>query len=170
MKRLARKLKIVAVGGTFDEFHKGHRQLLLKAFEVGEHVQIGVSTDELVQKIRKPHMVATYDVRVEELKSFLRKNGMLDRAEIVPLYTPYGITLTSKELEGIIVSRETENVAKEINEKRKAKGLRPLEVFVIEMIPAENSAPISTTRIRSLEIDREGNLLKRSRSQFVGKK
>ena len=164
MKRLTRKLKIVAVGGTFDEFHKGHRELLLKAFEVGEHVQVGVSTDDLVQKMGKPHLIATYDVRVEELKSFLRRNGVLDRAEIVPLYSPYGITLTSKELEGIVVSRETENVAKEINEKRRAEGLRPLEVFVIEMVPAENSAPISTTRIRSLEIDREGRLMKRSGS------
>ncbi|MGQ9565005.1 MAG: phosphopantetheine adenylyltransferase [Candidatus Bathyarchaeales archaeon] len=163
MKHLTKKLKIVAVGGTFDEFHKGHRELLLKAFEVGEHVQIGVSTDDLVQKMNKPHLVATYDVRVEELKSFLRKNGVLERAEIVPLYSPYGITLTSEKLEGIVVSRETEKVAKEINEKRKAKGLHPLKVFTIDMVPAENNTPISTTRIRRLEIDREGHLLKHSR-------
>jgi pantetheine-phosphate adenylyltransferase len=151
------------VGGTFDEFHKGHRALLLKAFEVGEYVQIGVSTDDLVQRMKKPHMVATYDVRVEELKSFLRKNGLLDRAEIVPLYDSYGVTLTSKKLEGIIVSRETESITREINRKRQAKGLHPLKVFVIEMIPAENSTPISTTRIRCLEIDREGHLLKPKR-------
>jgi pantetheine-phosphate adenylyltransferase len=160
MKSLRKKLKLVAVGGTFDEFHKGHRTLILKAFEVGECVLIGVSTDDLVQKMKKPHIVATYDVRVEELKGFLHRNGLLDSAEIVPLYDSYGITLTSEKLEGIIVSSETESVAYEINEKRKAKGLRPLEIFVIEMVPAENSAPISTTRIRHLEIDREGHLIK----------
>jgi cytidyltransferase-like protein len=160
MKSLKEKLRLVAVGGTFDEFHKGHRALLLKAFEVGKHVLIGVSTDDLVQKMKKPHMVATYDVRVEELKGFLRKEGLLNRAEIVPLYDSYGVTLTSERLEGLIVSRETENVAVEINRKRKATRLRPLEIFVIDMIPAENSVPISTTRIRRLEIDREGHLLK----------
>ena len=164
MKPLNRKLKLVAVGGTFDEFHKGHRALLLKAFEVGEHVLVGVSADNLVQRMLKPHKVATYDVRVEELKGFLRRQGLLERTTIVPLHDSYGVTLTSERLEGLVVSRETENRAAEINEKRKAKGLRSLEIFVIEMVPAENSDPISTTRIRLLEIDREGHLLKPSQA------
>jgi pantetheine-phosphate adenylyltransferase len=160
LKSLEKKLKLVAVGGTFDEFHKGHRALLLKAFEVGEHVLVGVSSDNLVQRMKKPHMVATYDVRVEEIKGFLHKNNLLNRATIVPLHDAYGVTLTSEKLKGLVVSQETENVALEINKKRRATGLRPLEIIVINMVPAENSTPISTTRIRSLEIDREGHMLK----------
>lgn len=164
MKSLERKLKLVAVGGTFDEFHKGHRVLLLKAFEVGEHVLVGVSADNLVQKMKKPHLVATYDVRVEEIKGFLHKNDLLERATIVPLHDAYGVTLTSEKLQGLVVSQETEEVAAEINKKRKATRLRPLEIIVINMVQAENSTPISTTRIRSLEIDREGHILKPHRS------
>lgn len=155
-----KKLRLVAVGGTFDEFHKGHEALLLKAFEIGKHVLIGVSADNLVQQLRKPHLVATYDVRVEELKGFLRRHGFLERATIVPLHDAYGVTLTHEKLEGLIVSRETAEVAVEINRKRKATGLRQLEIIVIDMVPAENHAPISTTRIRKLEIDREGHMLK----------
>ena len=161
---MQKKLKIVALGGTFDEFHKGHRALLREAFDVGEHVLIGVSADSLVQRMAKPHLVATYDVRVEEVKGFLRKNGLLDRATIVPLCDSYGVTLTRENLQGIVVSRETETVAMEINRKRKATGLRALQIITIEMVPAENSAPISTTRIRDLEIDREGRVLKRNGS------
>jgi phosphopantetheine adenylyltransferase len=33
-------------------------------------------------------------------------------------------------------------VARVINEKRKAKGLPPLEIVVIEMVPSENHVPI----------------------------
>jgi len=157
------RFKVVAVGGTFDEFHKGHRALLKKAFEVSERVLIGLSTDDLAQRLMKPHNVATYDVRLEELKDYLRKQGWIDRAKIMPLHTPYGITLTSKLIKGIVVSRETEPRAHEINEKRKAGGLRPLSVIVVDMVPAYNHAPISTTRIRRLEIDREGNRLKHKR-------
>lgn len=157
---MSKTFKVVAVGGTFDNFHKGHRALLKKAFEVGEKALIGVCTDDLVDKLRKPHEIAPFAVRVEELKGFLRKHGWLERAEIVPLYDPYGLALTSKHIEAIVVSQETEPRAHEINEKRKANNLQPLNVVVINMVLAENSSPISTTRIRRLEIDREGRILK----------
>jgi len=94
------------------------------------------------------------------LKSFLRKKGWIDRAKIIPIRTAYGNTLTNKQIEGIVVSRETVSTASEINEKRKAKGLKPLSIIVIDMVPAYNRAPISTTRIRFMEIDREGHQLK----------
>ncbi|UCE28923.1 MAG: pantetheine-phosphate adenylyltransferase [Candidatus Bathyarchaeota archaeon] len=157
---MKKRFKNVAVGGTFDELHKGHRALIIKAFEVGQQVSVGLSVDELVQKMRKPHKVATYDVRLEELKNFLRRRGLLERAEFVPLYDRFGITLSSNELDALVVSQETESVALEINKKRRAKGLHSLNIILISMIPAEDHVPISTGRIRSLEIDREGKLLK----------
>jgi len=147
------------VGGTFDELHRGHRALLIKAFEVGNHVLIGLSTDEFAEKMGKPHEVAGYEERLRELKAFLKKNGLFDRAEILPLSDPYGPTLSSGQLDAIVVSRETAPRAHEINEKRKTKGLPPLAIIVIEMVPAENRISISTTRIRQGEIDREGRLL-----------
>ncbi|MCK4477803.1 pantetheine-phosphate adenylyltransferase [Candidatus Bathyarchaeota archaeon] len=161
MKTLSKRFKIVAVGGTFDEFHKGHRVLLRKAFEAGEKVLIGLCTDDFVEKMKKPHEIAPFAVRLEELKGFLRKYSWLERAEIVPLYDPFGPASTSKRIEAIVVSRETEPRTREINEKRKAANLPPLDVIVINMVLAENCDPISTTRIRRLEIDREGRLLKR---------
>ena len=161
------RFRVVAVGGTFDEFHKGHRELLTKAFEVSERVIVGLSADDLVQRLGKPHKIATYDVRLEELKSFLRKNEWIERAKIVPLHTPYGLTLKSRLIQGIVVSSETEPRAHEINEKRKAKGLPPLSIIVVEMIQADDYVPISTTRIRFDEIDREGHLLKREHKRHA---
>ncbi|MEM2317953.1 MAG: phosphopantetheine adenylyltransferase [Candidatus Bathyarchaeia archaeon] len=157
----ARRFKVVAVGGTFDELHKGHKTLLLKAFEVGEQVLIGLCTDEFVAKMNKPHPVAPYGERLTELESFLRAYGLLERAKIIPLNDAYGVTLQRGCLEALVVSRETEPTAKKINEERAKRGLEPLHIVVIDMVPAENHAPISTTRIRKGEIDREGHLIKR---------
>jgi len=153
-----KKLSTVLVGGTFDEFHKGHRKLIMTAFEAGERVVIGLSSDDLARELRKNHETATYEQRLMELRGFLRKQGVLDRAKIVPLDTPYGITLSTTVADALVVSKETERVGVDINKKRKASGLKPLALVVIGMVPAEDCVPISSTRIRHGEIDREGHL------------
>jgi pantetheine-phosphate adenylyltransferase len=71
------------------------------------------------------------------------------------------VTLSEGCVEALVVSRETEPMAHRINQERARRGLKPLEIVVIEMVPSENHAPISTTRIRKGEIDREGKLIKR---------
>ncbi|MGB9675913.1 MAG: phosphopantetheine adenylyltransferase [Candidatus Bathyarchaeales archaeon] len=157
---MTRKFKTVAVGGTFDELHKGHRTLLMKAFEVGERVLIGLCSDKLVESLMKPHYTAPYNERLRELKEFLRSMGFLERAEIMPLNDPFGVTLSEGCIEALIVSRETEPMARRINVERQKRGLKPLEIVVIDMVPSENHAPISTTRIRKGEIDREGRIIR----------
>ena len=147
------------MGGTFDLFHRGHRRLILKAFEIGNHVIIGLCSDDFLKKLRKPHGIASYAQRLEELKSFLKKNDFLEMAEIVPLNDTYGVTLSDKRIDAIVVSEETEPRAHEINEKRKSLGMPPLPIVAVKMVLSEDHYPISSTRIWFEEIDREGNLL-----------
>jgi pantetheine-phosphate adenylyltransferase len=155
------KFRKVAVGGTFDEFHRGHRVLLMKAIEVGEFILIGLCSDEFAKKMGKPHVTAPYEERLKELCDFLKSLGVSDKAEIVPLNDPYGNTLADRSIDALVVSEETEKTAIEINQKRSEAQLPPLKIITISMVPAENSTPISTTRIREGEIDREGHLLRR---------
>ena len=154
-----RKYKKVAVGGTFDELHKGHKALLSKAFEVGDKVVIGLSSDVFVSKMGKPHRTASYEERSGELEAFLKERGLSSRAEIVPLDDPYGRTMSAEGLEALVVSSETEKIAPSINSKRLKASMPPLAIVTVNMVPAENRTPISTTRIRSGEIDRNGKML-----------
>jgi pantetheine-phosphate adenylyltransferase len=155
-----KKFRKVAVGGTFDEFHRGHKVLLMKAFEIGEHVLIGLCSDEFVEKMGKPHATASYEERLKELRIFLKTLGLSDKAEIVPLNDPYGVTVTDRCIDALVVSEETEKTALKINQKRSEAQLPPLTIVTISMVPAENRKPISTTRIREGEIDREGHMLR----------
>lgn len=155
-----KKFKKVAVGGTFDELHRGHKTLLDKAFEVGDKVVIGLSSDEFVSKMGKPHETASFTERRKELEAFLEASGLAERAEVVPLNDPFGLTISGKGLEALVVSKETQKTAEKINEKRHSAGMAPLEIVAVNMVPAENHTPISTTRIRSGEIDRNGHMLK----------
>ena len=157
-----KKYTKVAVGGTFDELHRGHKTLLDMAFEVGDKVLIGLSSDAFVLIMGKPHKTAPYNERLKELLTFLAESCLAERAEIVTLNDPFGRTMASEGLEALVVSKETQKIAEKINEKRQKAGLSPLEIIAVNMVPAENNSPISTTRIRSGEIDRNGHMLKRT--------
>ena len=64
-----KRYKRVAVGGTFDKFHYGHRHLIAKAFEIGESVEIGVTSN--VFACKKEGDVDSCDVRMANLNKFL---------------------------------------------------------------------------------------------------
>ena len=151
--------KTVVVGGTFDLLHYGHLVLLKKAFDVGNHVLIGLCSDKFVKKSLKPHKIAPYNQRLDELRVFLKKKGLLDRSEIMRLNDQFGVTLSNKQIDAIIVSEETEPIAHEINKKRILLGLPSLQIITVNMVLSEDNYPISSTRIWFEEIDREGNLL-----------
>lgn len=159
-----KQFKKVAVGGTFDRLHRGHKALLDKAFEVGERVVIGLTLDSFVEKMDKPHKTASYESRQKDLWFFLREKGLAERAEIVPLSDAYGLTISCRGLEALVVSEETVKTGEAINKARREAGHKPLELVVVNLVPAENHCPISTTRIRRGEIDRNGHLIKETAS------
>jgi len=153
--------KKVAVGGTFDKLHRGHKALLDRAFDVGEKVLIGLTTDRFVAEMGKPHRTASFAQRQKALMGFLSKRGLAGRAEIVPLNDAYGLTLSERALEALVVSEETQKIGEKINKTRGAVGYCPLEIVVVSLVPAENHCPISTTSIRRGEIDRNGRLIEK---------
>jgi pantetheine-phosphate adenylyltransferase len=157
-----KRFRKVAVGGTFDELHRGHKTLIKQAFEVGERVVIGLSSDELVSKLSKPHVTASYAERRQGLKTFLENLGLADRAEIVPLFDAFGSSGKDPDIAALVVSEETEPMAEKINEQRRNAGLHTLKIVAINMVPSQNCSPISTTRIRRGEMDREGRLIKKA--------
>ena len=71
---LDKKYKKIAVGGTFDKFHKGHEKLLSTAFEMGEEVLIGVTSDNFESK--KVHEIESYSFRIQRIDKFVSKYGI----------------------------------------------------------------------------------------------
>jgi len=147
------KYKKIAFGGTFDIIHKGHEILISDAFELGERVIIGLSSDALVKKLKKE--AKSYDERKNELLNFLKKKNFKN-FEVIRLNNEHGIAIEDKELEAIVVSEETILKAFEINEIRERKNLKPLDIISMPLMLAENGKPISTKRIKKGEINKNG--------------
>ncbi len=145
------QFKLVAMGGTFDVLHRGHRQLLKQAFEVGRKVMIGVSSEIFVRRLHKPHKVDSYARRERDLAHLLARLKLRPRATIVPLQDRFGPTVTDPHIQALVVSRRTIKTAYEINAKRKSRGLKPLAIIPIDLILADDQRPISSTRIRREE-------------------
>ncbi len=147
------RYKLVGVGGTFDILHRGHEALLKKAFEIGERVVIGLTSDETTNKKVRP-----YRERKKVIKDFLNENKFLERCTIIELKDPLGPAADDRRMDAIVVSEETKFRADEINNIRRRKGFSPLKVVIIPLVLADDSKPISSTRIKKGNIDRNGKL------------
>lgn len=152
------KYSLTAMGGTFDIIHKGHLTLLSNAFDISNKVIIGLTSDELAAK-RGKITTNKYAQRLENLISIISKKFPNTSFEISKLENDFGPAVMEKEVEALIVSDETSNQGNRLNELRESKNLPPVQVVVVPMLLAKDGTRISTTRIKNLEIDTDGNLL-----------
>ncbi len=153
-----RKYKKVAIGGTFDPFHRGHRALIDAAFSMGDEVLIGLSSDEFARRMGK-NPDRSFEERACDLLEYLESRYRDRVYAIYKLEDPYGPLAWDPSIEALVVSPETEGRGREANEIRRSRGLREVEVVRIDFVLAEDGEPISSRRIRGGEIDKEGRIL-----------
>ncbi len=163
MLALKEKFLIVATGGTFDEIHIGHIALLAKAFQVGKKVIIGVSSDKFAAN-RGKKLNHNFEARIANLKNMIKKEFGNVNYEIAKLDGDFGPAVTTGDVEALVTSSETQSKGKLLNDMRAKIGVKPVKVVTVELVKAEDVSTISSTRIRTGEIDRQGRLLPRRRS------
>jgi pantetheine-phosphate adenylyltransferase len=146
----------VALGGTFEPLHEGHKKLIDVAIRLGgREVMIGVTCDEMARmRIRS---VLPYEIRAENIRKYVEsKYGFTP--SVVRIDNPYGRTLDI-DFDYLVVSPETCKMAELINKKRKELGKKEIKIVKVDFLLAEDGKPISSTRIKKGEIDRYGNLI-----------
>jgi pantetheine-phosphate adenylyltransferase len=144
----------VAIGGTFDILHDGHKALLKKAYTLGD-VIIGLVSEEMARG--KTYVSNTYDTRKKTVIAYIKALTGTDPV-IVALDDPYGPALKQK-FDYIIVSPDTFRTAEEINTLRSQRGLPAITIVCVDFVLAQDGQPISSTRIHRGEIDDHGVLL-----------
>jgi len=143
----------VALGGTFEPLHEGHKKLIDVAVKLGgRDVTIGITCDRMARA--RMRSVLPFAIRAENVRRYVVKKYGFE-PEIVKITDPYGRTL-EVDFEYLVVSPETYEMALRINEKRAEMGKNKIKIVKVDWVLAEDGKPISSTRIKRGEIDRYG--------------
>lgn len=148
----------VCLGGTFDNFHRGHQDLLDMACDHAEELVIGLTSDVFANE-RRQRVVSPYHKRRLDIQDYLRGYHPHVGFEIVALEEDFGPALEGA-FDAIVVSEGTRATAQELNGLRSERGLPALQVIMVPHRLAQDGLPISSTRIAMGEIDVKGRLLR----------
>lgn len=147
------KRETVVLGGTFDRFHKGHRLLLEFATHLSGRIVLGVTSDTFAAS--KSHDAEPFLQRVEKVSGFLRRKHVEFKVFKLDDFAGPSVDLEEGTL---LVTSDNLKRGLLINRLRAERSLAPLEILVVPILEAEDSRPISSTRIRIGEVDEEGFL------------
>ncbi|MGM0592784.1 MAG: phosphopantetheine adenylyltransferase [Halobacteriota archaeon] len=149
----------VVVAGTFGPIHDGHRALFRAALEHGdEGIVVGLTSDALANRTRN-RPVPSYEDRERTVRREIDAIDEWNRdPTIVKLSDEYGVAVEDPSLDAIVVSPETRDEVAEINERRIARGIGPLETILVPFVRADDGERISSTRVVRGEIDEHGEV------------
>ncbi|TPX59924.1 hypothetical protein PhCBS80983_g02118 [Powellomyces hirtus] len=140
----------VAMGGTFDHLHAGHKILLTAAaWLTGKRLICGVmelDSSRLERKKGAKYM-EPLDTRIQTVKKFLnliRRDKL--QYDVVPISDEYGPTRSEANIQAIVGSLETKKGCEAVNTLRANNKLPPLDVFTIHVLSP------SATNVTDMEL------------------
>ncbi|GAA5991790.1 hypothetical protein JCM10908_001143 [Rhodotorula pacifica] len=137
---------VVALGGTFDHLHSGHKILLTMAASItSRKLIVGVTDDALLGSKKYRHLLEPLSVRIQHVQNFIALVRPEIECDCVPLQDVYGPTANDPEIEALVVSDETRSGGEAISSLRASKGLSTLRVYCISLVADSTLSPSSTS-------------------------
>ncbi|KAH0830628.1 hypothetical protein J3R83DRAFT_2083 [Lanmaoa asiatica] len=131
---------VVALGGTFDHLHAGHKILLsMAAWIATRKVIVGITVDALLKNKSNPHLLESSHTRADKTRSFLTLFRPDLEYELIDLQDVCGPTAYDPDIQAVVVSKETLSGAAAIDKERARKGLPTLQTFIIDVISSDSS-------------------------------
>lgn len=162
------RFSVVAVGGTFDRLHAGHRLLLTAAaWASSEKLWIGVTGEALLARKDHADLIAPFRERAKAASEFARQvRPDLGTIAVSELTDAAGATGRDPTIDAIVVSCETRSSADRINSARVQAGLPAMAVITVDILSG-GPAKLSSSELR--EADARANRLEAGNEDLNGK-
>lgn len=154
------RYKTVAVGGTFDHIHDGHKILLtISGFLTRDHLIVGVTGKELLKNKKYADFLEDFETRSESVHDFFNiVNPQLDY-KIYEINDVCGPTGTIDDIDALVLSSETVSGGEYVNNFRKEKGFRELIIEEVDIVGGGTKEDgwkdkLSSTYYRKLEYEK----------------
>jgi len=140
--------RALAVGGTFDRLHAGHRLLLAATCAcatAGATVYVGIAGDELLRKKAHADLLEPFARRAANVVAYLKRCQPALRVEVSALLDPRAPpkAATKPEITGLVISLETVAGAERLVQMRADRlgaSAPPLEVVAVGLVGAESQS------------------------------
>lgn len=134
--------RVIALGGTFDHLHVGHKIFLsMAALIATERIIVGVTGDSMLAKKTNLHLLEPIEERIAAVDDFIRRfrATMMSplKQDVVPLADVCGPAGSETDLQALLVTEETISGADFIAKTRDERGLGALERYVIGVVGAQ---------------------------------
>ncbi|GKT36798.1 hypothetical protein ADUPG1_009699 [Aduncisulcus paluster] len=144
------KFNKVALGGTFDRLHDGHRALLSAAVHLTKDdgsIVVGIASGSLLSKKEHKKLIQPIEKRIFSAKSYLHAVSESKPIKIIPtpLYDRTGSLVTDPEIDCLIASEETASAIGFIDSERKKKFFPDLTYAIIPILMNEHGQKISSS-------------------------
>ncbi|KAK9366063.1 hypothetical protein V1509DRAFT_666567 [Lipomyces kononenkoae] len=155
---------VVALGGTFDHLHDGHKILLTMAgFLTRDSLIIGVTGEALLQNKKYKEYLEPFTQRCAAVLNFLEYIYPTLHATTDEINDVYGQSVTIEAIDALVISGETRQGATMVNQERKRRGFHALKVWEIAVVNGDANnqwaGKLSSTDLRRKEFEK-GQLTK----------
>ncbi|WFD06633.1 Elongator subunit elp2 [Malassezia vespertilionis] len=144
----------VALGGTFDHIHIGHKLLLsISALCTTTRLIVGVTATELLASKKHRAYVEPIAKRLASVRHFLREFTSTLRPlalDVVPIADVCGPAGTDPLLDLLVVTQETAKGADTIAKVREENNIKAVQVHIVTLVDSGALEKVGSTAIREM--------------------
>ena len=121
----------VAVGGTFDRFHNGHRLLLAQSvLRAEKRILVGVADGPLLTNKPLSELIEPLETRMQNVQSFLSDVKPSLHIDVVRIVDVMGPTAWDATLECLVITADTVGGMEAVNAERRKRVSADVELSV----------------------------------------